>query len=126
MLGLINRWIGAVVLFHNFLYGFRSGRCTGTTSLEEKLLLQLTATRKEFLYKVFLDLKNAYDALDREMCLNILVAYQFSPRTEHLLQKYWAIINMLDRAGDTTDTHSQGLGVSHRATLYTPPLLILW
>ena len=56
--------------------------------------------RDEVLYEVFLDLKRAYDALDWERCLEILVAYGVGTRKERLLCKYWGGgITMVSRAG---------------------------
>ena len=45
--------------------------------------------RAEFLYKVFLDQRKAYNTLDQDLCMNILVAYRVGPRKEHLLHIYW-------------------------------------
>ena len=36
--GILNRRREAAIQFHNTLHGFRTGRGTGTTSLESKLL----------------------------------------------------------------------------------------
>ena len=49
------------------LHGFRAGRGKGTSSLEAKLIHQLTATREEVLCKIFLDLHKAYNEPDREI-----------------------------------------------------------
>ena len=51
--GVINRQIGVVVQFHNVLHGFQAGQETGTTSLESKLLQQLTEMKEEVLYGIF-------------------------------------------------------------------------
>ena len=48
----------------------------GTSSLEAKMLQQLTSMKEEVLYKVFLDLKKVYDALGREHFMDILVSYR--------------------------------------------------
>ena len=40
-----------------------------------KLLHKLTDMSEEVIYKVFLDLRSSYDTLDREWCLEIMVAY---------------------------------------------------
>ena len=41
--------------------------------------------REEVLYEVFLDLWKAYNAMDHERCLEILVSYGFGPLMTHLL-----------------------------------------
>ena len=71
----------------------------GTASLETKLLQQLTDMREEVLYKVFLNLRKAYDELDRERCMEILVGYGVGPRTERILRQYWDHLSMVARAG---------------------------
>ena len=42
---ILNCWLIASITFHNFLHGFRSGRGTGTATLEAKLLQKLAALR---------------------------------------------------------------------------------
>ena len=91
--------LGLVVQFHESLHGFREGWGTGTTSLEENLLQKLTTMKEEVLYDIFLEIKKAYDALDRDRCINILVAYRFGQRTKRLLRKYWVRLTMVAREG---------------------------
>ena len=50
---------------NNTLHGFRSGRGTGTATLEEKLVQQLTGIANEPLLQVSLDVQKLYDSLDR-------------------------------------------------------------
>ena len=45
--------------------------------------------REEVIYKIFLDINKAYDALDRDRCHNILTAYGVGPWDLRLLQSYW-------------------------------------
>ena len=79
--------------------GERAGRGTGTATLEAKLLQQLTALRKEFLYVILLDLHKAHNALDRSRCLEILEGYGIGPRARNLLKQYWQRLTMVARAG---------------------------
>ena len=72
---ILNRRFTPFITYHDALNGFRSGRGTGTATLEAKLLHQLSALREEVLYVIFLDLTKAYDALDRSRCLEILEGY---------------------------------------------------
>ena len=83
---ILIRHFTASITYHNFLHGFRSGRGTGTATLESKLLQQLSAMREEVLYVIFLDLHKAYDALDRSRCLEILEGYGIGPRAINLLK----------------------------------------
>ena len=54
---------------------------------------------EEVLYVIFLDLKNAYDALDRYRCLKIMEGYGVGTQAFRLLRKYWSWLNMVVRAG---------------------------
>ena len=76
---ILNHQLAASITFHNFLHIFRTGRGTGTATLESKLLHQLAALREEVLYVIFLDLHKAYAALDRSRCFEILEGYGVGP-----------------------------------------------
>ena len=69
---ILNHRITASITFHDFLHRFWEGISTGTATLEAKLIQYLSALREEVLYVIFLDLKKAYDTLDRSRCLDIL------------------------------------------------------
>ena len=68
-----------VIDFHDCLHGFLTGRGTGTATLEVKLAQQLAYLEQGPLFGIFIDLKKAYDAMDRGRCLEILVAYGVGP-----------------------------------------------
>ena len=69
---IINRRMQAGITFDDAVHGFRPGRGTGTAILEAKLLAQLQIRSDEPLYMVFVDLKKAYDTLDRTQAMRIL------------------------------------------------------
>ena len=71
----------------------------GTTYLKSNLLQKLTTVREEVLYEVFLDLRKAYDTLEWERCMEILVGYRVGPRTEIILRYYWDHLSMVNRVG---------------------------
>ena len=96
---VINRRIGAAVQLHDTMHGFRTGRGAGIASLKNKLPHKLTKIREEVLYKVFLDLHKAYDALNRESCMDILLVYGVGPRMKIILGHYWDHLSMVARAG---------------------------
>ena len=73
------------------------GRGTRTASLEENLIQQIMVMRKEVLYEIFLDIHKAYDALDRNHCLDILAAYRVIPRAIRLLRRYQDRLMMVAR-----------------------------
>ena len=77
------------------------------------------AMREDLLYEVFLNLQNAYDSLDRERCMDIIVGYGFGPRTERILQNYWDHLSMVARAGRYHGKSSKGhQGVTQGDPLY--------
>ena len=98
-MGVINQRIRAAVQFHDVLHGFWAGWEMGTTSLEVKFIQQLTAMREEVLYELFLDLRNAWDVLDIDRGVEILVGYGVGTRTEVILRYYWDYLSTVDRSG---------------------------
>ena len=95
---LLNRRITADILYHDVLHGFRAGRRKGTADLEAKLPQHLTAMREAALFKIFLDLRKAYNALDRERALELLAAYGVGLRMVRLIHTYWDRLTMEARA----------------------------
>ena len=59
----------------------------------------MKAIREEVLYELFLDLRKTYDALDRRICMEILVGYEVGPRMDRILRHYWGHLSMVARAG---------------------------
>ena len=57
---------------HDALHGFRAKRGCGTGIMEAKLVQQLAYREQCPLFGIFLDLRKAYDAMDRGRCLDIL------------------------------------------------------
>ena len=86
---IMNGRIMAEVKFHDALHGFLPERGTGTATIEAKLLQQLAGIAQVPLFEVFLDLKKAYDTLDRDRTLAILEAYGVGPRILALLKAFW-------------------------------------
>ena len=61
----IEHRVSSNVRYHDTLHGFRAKRGTGTAVIEAKLFQQLAIIHQVPAYKIFLDLKKAYDAVDR-------------------------------------------------------------
>jgi hypothetical protein len=78
-----------VVEFHDCLHGFVKGKGCGTAGIEAKLVQQLAFIEQHPLYVIFIDLKKAYDAMDRERCREILVGYGVGPNMLRLILFFW-------------------------------------
>ena len=86
---ILNRRIASKVVFHDALHGFRARRGTGTACIEAKLLQQLSKMVQKTLHFIFLDLRKAYDTVDRERLLEILEGYGIGPNVLGLVEFYW-------------------------------------
>jgi len=86
---IINRRLADAIQFHDAIHGFRAGRGTGTAIIEVKLLMQLAKRSSKPLYMVFLDLKKAYDTLDRGRTLEILEGYGVGANLRRIISRIW-------------------------------------
>ena len=77
--------------------GFREGRGTGNATLEAKLAQQLAGIVHELLFQVFLDLRKAYDSLDRGWCMEILREYRMGQNTARLIAHHLEISFLFQR-----------------------------
>jgi hypothetical protein len=71
----------------------------GTATIEAKLAQSLAWCNQCPLYQIYVDLKKAYDALDRERTLIILAAYGVGPRMLRLQKHFWDTAKLMCRAG---------------------------
>ena len=85
---------------HDGIHGFRPGRGTGTAIIETKLLMQLAQRTNKPLHMIFLDLKKAYDTLDRDRTMKILEGYGIRENVRRIIGKIWN--------GDTMVTKQAG------------------
>ena len=69
-----------------------------TATVESKLAQQLVFIEQEALHSVFIDLKKAYDTMDRERCLEILAGYGVGPNMIRILEHFWDVAMMACRA----------------------------
>jgi hypothetical protein len=72
---IIDTRVKAVIKYHDLIYGFTSHRGTGTAMIEAKLQQELASINQQPLFQVYLDLKKAYDSLDRPRALQTLKNY---------------------------------------------------
>ena len=56
--------------------------------------------RKDVLYKVFLNLRKSYNALDMECYREILFRYRIGLRIERIIRLYWEHLLMVARVGN--------------------------
>ncbi len=64
-------------------------RGTGTAIIEAKLAQQLLYLKLKPFYGIFLNLRKAFNAMDRERCIMILEGYGAGPRLVRLVCSYW-------------------------------------
>ncbi len=74
---------------HDSLHGYRNNRGTETTIIEAKLAQQLSYLELKPFYRVFLDLRKAFDAMDREQCIMVLEGYGAGPRMIRSIRGFW-------------------------------------
>jgi hypothetical protein len=86
---VINVRLQSSITLHDSLHGFRAKRGTGTAIFEAKLFQQLAKIAQVSIFEVFLDLKKAYDMVDRGRLLVILQQYGVGTSTLRLLRHYW-------------------------------------
>ena len=69
---------------------------------------------------IFLNLHKAYDALDKDICLEILEGYGMGPRSFCILWTYWYWLQMFVRVGGYYGTEFQGFGGGDAGGLSVP------
>jgi hypothetical protein len=87
------------ITFHDALHGFRAKRGTGTAVFEAKLFQQLASIEQVPVFEVFLDLKKAYDTVDRARTLQLLEQYGVGPLALRLLRQFWDRQRIVARQG---------------------------
>jgi len=92
---------------HDCLHGFLKGRGTGTATMKAKLAQQLAFIEQEALYSTVVDLKKAYDAMDRGRCLDILEGYGVGPNILRLIRVFWDMAVLVCRSGSRYGTPFQ-------------------
>ena len=98
--------------FHDSIHGFRRHRGTATATIETKLRMQLAFRQQTPYYQIFIDLRKAYDTLDRERTIKILQGYGVGPRIIKLLRRVWDDDCCVPKAGGFFgDPFAQNRGV---------------
>ena len=89
LMRILDARIKGSIQFHDALHGFQSARGTGTAIIEAKLLQSLSVREQEALHMIFLDLRKAYDTLDRARTLDIIEQYGVGDQWLSLLRTFW-------------------------------------
>ncbi|KAL7545958.1 hypothetical protein ACHAWF_009309, partial [Thalassiosira exigua] len=102
-----------VIELHDCLHGYRTKRGTGTATVEAKLAAQLAYLEQKPFFAIFIDLRKAFDAMDRGRCLRILRGYGVGPNIRRLIKLFWTLAEMVCRAGGNYGTpFGAGRGVT--------------
>ena len=113
----MDRRLDAIEL-HDCLHGCHAHRGTGTRVIKAKLAQQLLYLELKPFYRVFLDLKKAFNSMDRECCIGILEGYGAGPRMVRLIRGYWRDVIMVCRAsGNYGAPFKAGRGVTQGGPL---------
>ncbi len=114
---VINKRLEAIAL-HDSLHGCRAGRGTGTAVIEAKLTQQLAHIKQTPFYGVFIDLKKAFDAMDRERALLLLEGHGAGPNMRRLIRHFWdKATNVCRASGNYGTPFKAGRGVTQGGPL---------
>ena len=81
--------------------------------MKAKLEQQLARIVHEPSFQVFIDVRKAYNSLDRGRCMEILRDYGLGPKLQRLLQRYWDGQKVVTKAGKYCERlFSTGRGVT--------------
>ena len=86
---IINMRLTKSIKFCEGIHGFRRGRGCYTAIGEAKLKIQEATCNYKTLYQIYLDLKKAYDSVDREQVMRILEIYKVGPRIRRYIRGIW-------------------------------------
>ena len=90
LMRIVDLRVKGAVSFHDTIHGFRAQRGCSTAIIEAKVVQELAALQQTPFYAVFIDLRKAYDTVDRSRVLDILEGYGVGPRARTLLRSFWS------------------------------------
>ena len=86
---IINLRLAQTIEFCDEVHGFRRKRGTFTAIGESKIRTQMAACESKTIYKIFLDLRKAYDSIDRKRVLRLMEKYKIGPNIRRYVAKVW-------------------------------------
>jgi Reverse transcriptase (RNA-dependent DNA polymerase) len=86
---IIHRRLTSTINLHESIHGFCTQRGTGTAITNIKLLMQSIQRDINPMYMIFLDMKKAYDSVDRERILQLLQQYGVGPNICNIIEQIW-------------------------------------
>jgi hypothetical protein len=106
------------IQLHDSLHGCQHQRGMETAIIEAKLVQQLSYLEMQPFYGVFLDLRKAFNAMDREQCIMILGGYRAGPRMVRLICGFWRnSIMVCHAAGNYGKAFKAGHGITQDGLL---------
>ena len=106
------------ITLHDSLHGCLAGHGTGTRIIEAKLAQQLAHLEQAPFFGVFIDLKKAFNAMDRGRCLAILTLHGAGPKMTRLIRSFWETATNVCRAkGNYGRPFKAGRGVTQGGPL---------
>ncbi len=106
------------IALHDSLHGCCNRWGTGTAVIEAKLAQQLAHIKQTPFYGVFINLKKAFNAMDRERCLLILEGHGAGPNMRRLIRHFWdEATNMCRASGNYGAPFKAGRGVTQGGPL---------
>jgi len=106
------------IILRDSLHGCLAGRGTGTGIIEAKLAQQLAHLEQTPFFGVLIDLKKAFDAMDRGRCLAILAFHGVGPQMLRLIRNFWEMATNVCRAkGNYGQPFKAGRGVTQGGPL---------
>ncbi len=77
------------IVLHNNLHGCLALWGTGTGIIQAKLVQQLVHLDQMPFFGIFINLREAFDAMDWGRCIEILVLYVLGPQMFPLTHNFW-------------------------------------
>ena len=86
---IINLRMATAITFLEDVHGFRRKRGTYTAIGEAKVRMQMAIGESKTIYQIYLDLRKAYDSIDRNRVLLLLEKYGVGIRIRRYVAKIW-------------------------------------